>query len=176
MKTLIDTDGKRLEKLADKCHGKKDALISLLQDIQLENNWLSQQVLRGVAEKLNIPLTEVYGVATFFKAFSLKPRGRHIVTACVGTACHVRGAPRLVDELRNILKIAPGETTPDKIFTLETVNCLGACALGPVVVIDGVYHGQATRSKVRMLIEEIRKLETRKRKTNHDKAKKQPSS
>lgn len=164
MKILNNTDGKRIEKLMERYKGRKDVLIALLQDIQSEENWLSGDVLREVAEKLKVPLTDVYGVATFFKAFSLKPRGRHIVTACVGTACHVRGAPRLVDELQKILKIKPGETTRDKIFTLETVNCLGACALGPVVVIDGAYHGHATRSKVQMLIEEIGKQEIKKRK------------
>jgi NADH-quinone oxidoreductase subunit E len=164
MKTLNNTDGKRIEKLLAKYKGRKDILILLLHDIQLEDNWLSPKVLQEVAEKLKVPLIEIYGVASFFKAFSLKPRGRHIVTACVGTACHVRGAPRLVDELQKILEIKPGETTKDKIFTLETVNCLGVCAMGPVVVIDGVYHGQATRSKVRILIEEIKKQKDTKRK------------
>lgn len=163
MKNFSGTNGKRLEKLLERYKGRKDILIALLQDIQSEDNWLSEKVLRQVAEKLKVPLIEVYGVATFFKAFSLKPRGRHIVTACVGTACHVRGAPRLVDELQKILKIMPGETTKDKMFTLETVNCLGACALGPVVVIDGVYHDHATKSKVRMLIEEIKQQKTKKR-------------
>ncbi|MBI4834550.1 MAG: NADH-quinone oxidoreductase subunit NuoE [Planctomycetes bacterium] len=174
--TTKDTNGKLIEKLMARYNGRKDVLISLLQDIQSENNWLSEESIRDVAQKLRLPLTDVYGVATFFKAFSLKPRGKHIVTACLGTACHVRGAPRLVDELQKILGVEPGETTPDKMFTLETVNCLGACALGPVVVIDGVYHGHATKSKVKLLIEEMRKSKQIKKRNEYDKDKKLQSA
>lgn len=150
-------NGKGLGRLIDKYQGKKGCLIPLLQDIQHQNNWLPEDALRTVSRELNIPLRDVYGVATFFKAFSLKPRGKHVVTACLGTACHVRGAPRIVDELQKVLGVKPGETTKDKMFTLETVNCLGACALGPIVVINGVYHGQMTKSKLHLTIEEIRK-------------------
>ncbi len=145
-----------IERLIDRYKGRKGGLIELLQEIQAEENWLPEDALRRVSSELGIPLSGIYGVATFYKAFSLKPRGKHLITACQGTACHVRGAPHIVDDLQDILGIAPGETTPDKLFTLETVNCLGACALGPVVVVDGACHGQMTKSKSKLLIEDIR--------------------
>ena len=153
----LKTNGRSLDSLIEKYRGKKGCLIPLLQDIQSADNWLPEDALRRVSAELDIPLRDVYGVATFFKAFSLKPRGKHLVIACVGTACHVRGAPRVVDELQRILGVRPGETTKDKLFTLETVNCLGACALGPVVVIDGKYHGQMTKNKLAAVIDEVRK-------------------
>lgn len=137
-----------------KKHGeKKDALIPLLQDIQSDLNWLPEDVLKAVAEKLQIPLMDVYGVTSFYRTFSLKPRGKHIITVCVGTACHVRGGQRIVDEIGRRLEIAPGETTQDKNFTLETVNCLGCCALGPIVMIDGEYYGEMTTRKVGPVLE-----------------------
>ena len=132
-------------------------LIGLLQDIQTEHNYLPFDSLVQVSRKLNIPVSRLYSIATFFKAFSLKPRGKHIITVCMGTACHVRKAPRIVDEISRFLKIAPGETTPDRMFTLETVNCLGACALGPVAVIDGTYYGNLTTKKIGTLLKEYRK-------------------
>jgi NADH-quinone oxidoreductase subunit E len=109
---------------------RKELLISLLQDIQAEFNYLPQDVLVRVSQKLDIPLSQVFSVATFFKAFSLKPRGRHLVTVCLGTACHVRGAQRMVDKIERDYALKPGDTTEDLRFTLETVNCLGCCALG----------------------------------------------
>jgi NADH-quinone oxidoreductase subunit E len=105
------------------------------------------------AEVLSIPLSRVYSVATFFKAFSLKPRGRHGIHVCMGTACHVRGAEKVLDRFQTELCACAGETTPDMKFTLETVNCVGACALGPVVVVDGEYEGQVTAEKVKSIIE-----------------------
>lgn len=115
-------------------------LIGILQDIQKELRYLPQDALRHVAERLAVPLPRVYSVATFYQAFSLTPRGRHIVKVCMGTACHVRGAPRVLEELERKLGIGPGETTYDLEYTLLTVNCLGCCALGPVVVVDNTYH------------------------------------
>lgn len=136
-------------------HGtKKEALIPILQDIQSDLNWLPEDVLRSVADKLEVPLMDVFGVASFYRTFSLKPRGKHIITVCVGTACHVRGGQRIVDEIGRVLKIAPGETTPDKNFTLETVNCLGCCAIGPIMVVDGEYYGEMNTRKVAPLLEE----------------------
>lgn len=102
-------------------------------------------------------MVQVYGVATFFKAFSLKPRGKHIVNVCLGTACHVRGAPSVLDEVSRQLGVEPGDTTEDMKFTLETVNCLGACALGPILVVDGEYHGQTGPGKVKKVLNKYRK-------------------
>jgi len=127
-------------------------LVAILQDIQADYNYLPKESLNQISEGLDIPLTQVYSVATFFKAFSLKPRGRHLVNVCLGNACHVRGAGRVIDEIKRELGIESGETTEDLRYTLETVNCVGACALGPVVVIDGSYSGQMTASKVKPLL------------------------
>ncbi|MBU2102302.1 MAG: NAD(P)H-dependent oxidoreductase subunit E [Candidatus Omnitrophica bacterium] len=130
-------------------------LIEVLQDIQSSYNYLPEDVLRSVAEKLEIPPIEVFRVANFYKAFTLKPRGKHLLTVCMGTACHVRGAPKFLDEVLGQLKVKPGETTEDGEFTVETVNCLGACALGPVVVLDGKYYKHMTAGKLRTLIQAI---------------------
>ena len=128
------------ERIIDKYNSDKSALIQILLEIQRQNRWLPQSSLLTVSEKLGIPLSQVYRVATFYKAFSLIPQGRHLFTVCMGTACHVRGSPRLLDRVETVLKIKPGETSKDQKFTLETVNCLGCCALGPVMVVDGDYH------------------------------------
>lgn len=128
-------------------------MVSILQDIQAEYRYLPKETLLQVSEGLNIPSTQVYSVATFFKAFSLKPRGRHMINVCLGTACHVRGAVRILDEIERELGIGRGETTDDLRFTLETVNCVGCCALGPVVIIDGEYSGQMRIDKVKPLLE-----------------------
>ena len=135
----------------------RDSLISILQDIQSEYRYLPESILKLVARKLGLPLIQVYGVATFFKAFSLKPRGKHLVSICLGTACHVRGAPAVLDEVERELCIKPGETSEDMQFTLETVNCLGACALGPIMVVDVEYHGQIVPGKVQAIINRCKK-------------------
>ncbi len=128
-------------------------LVSILQDVQAEYNYLPKKALVQVSQGLNIPLTQVYSVASFFKAFSLKPRGRHLINVCLGTACHVRGAVRILEEIERELGIKPGETTKDLKYTLERVNCVGACALGPIVIVDGNYSGQMKTSKVKPLLE-----------------------
>jgi len=145
----------KIQAFIDKYQGQKRGLIAILQDIQAEYNYLPEESLRFVASALDIPLTDVVGVATFYRAFSLKPRGKHLITVCLGTACHVRGGPRILDEFERQLKIKAGETTADNLFTLEVVNCLGACALGPITVIDGNYHGQM---KVKTVGELLRKF------------------
>jgi NADH-quinone oxidoreductase subunit E len=134
------------------CKGQKTALISLLSDIQDRYHYLPHNTLVLLSEALDIPLSQIYSVATFYNAFSLKPRGAHIVRVCMGTACHVRGAPAILHRLESKLKIVAGETTRDRQVTLETVNCLGACALGPVTVIDGAYSGQMDIAKVDRLL------------------------
>lgn len=131
-----------------KHNNEKRALISILQDIQAEFNYLPREALETVAKSLGVPMIDVIGVATFYRAFSLKPRGRHLVTVCLGTACHVRGGPKILSEFEKKLGVSPGETTKDNQFTLETVACLGCCAIGPVVVADGNYFAHTTIGKV----------------------------
>lgn len=147
----------KVDAIVGRYKASRDSLISILQDIQSEYHYLPEEALRRVASILELPDIQVYGVATFFRAFSLKPRGEHIVTVCLGTACHVRSAPAVLDELKRQLGIEPGDTTDDMNFTLETVNCLGACALGPIVVIDGNYHGEMTPGKVKDILKKRRK-------------------
>lgn len=128
-------------------------LISILQEIQRTRNWLPPEDLKQVIRLLGVPADQVYGIATFYKSFSLKPRGKHLVHVCLGTACHVRGGVRVKEAIERHLDIPAGETTADKKFTLEAVNCLGACALGPVVVVDGDYHGQMNTRKATATLE-----------------------
>jgi len=146
-------DKQKVKSILDSYQGDSSMLVSILQDVHAEYNYLPKEALTQVSQDLDIPLTRVYSVATFFKAFSLKPRGRHIINVCLGTACHVRGAVRIRDEIERELDIKPGETTEDFKFTLETVNCVGACALGPIVIIDGKYSGQMKPDKVKTLLE-----------------------
>ncbi len=136
---------------------KKIDLIQVLHNIQNEYNYLPKDVLEYVSKALHIPLSKIYSIATFYAAFSLVPRGKHLCTVCMGTACHVRGAPAVLSRIEERLNIKSGETTPDNRFTLETVNCLGACALAPIVVIDGEYYGQTTVNKVDKLLEKYAK-------------------
>lgn len=131
-------------------------LLSLLQDIQTEYGYLPEENLKETAETLGMSLIDVYGVATFFKSFSLKPRGRHIVKVCLGTACHVRGANRILEEIERKIGINPGETTEDGELSLETVMCLGCCAIGPVVVMDDKYYGQVTPAKLESILETVK--------------------
>lgn len=149
-------DVAKVDEIVERLGTDRSALMTILQEVQSEYNWLPRETLCRVAERLDLPLIEVFGAATFYRAFSLKPRGKHMVTVCLGTACHVRGAPRVLAELQRILGVPAGDTTEDKKFTLETVNCLGACALGPVVVVDETYHGHMTAKKVGSLIEGVR--------------------
>ena len=148
MKTLI-----AIESILDKWNNESASLISILIDIQSEYNYLPKEALIMVADRLNIPLIQIYSLATFYKVFSLKPRGKHIINVCVGTACYVRGGRRIVERIEKMLNIQVDETTSDKKFTLETVRCLGACALGPIVVVDGDYYGQMNTKKVDLLLQ-----------------------
>ncbi|MCK4496476.1 MAG: NAD(P)H-dependent oxidoreductase subunit E [Candidatus Aminicenantes bacterium] len=145
-----------MENLSEFEANQKD-LIHILHKIQAEYGYIPSQALSSISKHLKISESEIFGVLTFYKAFSLKPRGKHLVTICMGTACHVRGAPMILDELKRQLSIEPGETTEDDLFTLETVNCVGACALGPIVISDGDYHGQMKTREVNKLIKKIKK-------------------
>jgi NADH-quinone oxidoreductase subunit E len=138
----------RADAIIDKYASEPGSLTAVLQDIQAEYNYLPQESLTRISEKMALPLSQVLHVATFYKAFSLEPRGKHLVTVCLGTACHVRGGPRIVDQIERSLNIRAGGTTADRLFTLETVNCVGACALGPMMIVDGQYHGQMAASRV----------------------------
>ncbi len=153
----IDTE--ELDSLIHKYGARGEALIPLLQDIQSLLNWLPEEVIREVAQRLQIPLIDVYGIVTFYRSFSLKPRGKHAITVCLGTACHVRGGQRIVEAISRELGISPGGTTEDLKFSLDTVNCLGCCAIGPIVVIDGEYYGGMTSQKALSLIRRIGKEE-----------------
>ena len=146
-----------VDSILDKWGNNGSSLISILLDIQSKYNYLPKDALIGVSERLHIPLIHVYSVATFYKSFSLKPRGKHLITVCLGTACHVRGAPEVLNEIENQLNVNVGETTPDNNFTLETVRCLGTCAIGPVVTIDGEYYGQMNPKKVHSFLKKYEK-------------------
>ncbi len=137
----------------DEIGAQRQNLIHILQEAQRRFNYLPEAALRRISERLGLPYAEVYGTASFYKAFSLAPRGKHLMQVCMGTACHVRGAQRILEELERRLSIKAGMTTEDRLFTLETVNCLGACALGPIVAVDGEYHGNLTAARVPKLID-----------------------
>jgi NADH-quinone oxidoreductase subunit E len=141
------TGSSKIDKIIAKYQGDAGSLIQVLLEIQRENHWLSKEALEKVSKQLKVPLNRIQHIVTFYKAFSLVPRGRHEVHVCTGTACHVRGAPRLLDSVQDLIGIRPGETDMDLKFSLETVNCLGCCALGPVMVIDGEYHGKMAPAK-----------------------------
>ena len=151
----VDTKeiNENVDKILDSYQRHQGMLVSILQDVQAEFNYLPGDALVRVGEGLDVPLSQVYSVATFFKAFSLQPRGRHQVHVCLGTACHVRGATRILGRIEDELGIKAGETTKDMAYTLESVNCVGACALGPIVVVDGEYAGQMKVDKVKSLFE-----------------------
>jgi NADH-quinone oxidoreductase subunit E len=135
-----------VDRIIDSYQGEASSLIQVLLDIQRENHWLPKDALERVAERLRVPMSRIRHIATFYKAFSLVPKGRHEVHVCMGTACHVRGASRILDKLKDVTGIEPGETDLDLKFSLETVNCLGCCALGPVMVVDGKTHGKLSPS------------------------------
>lgn len=150
---MPDIDIHALDKLIGEFDTEHGGIVALLQDVQATEGYLPRPALERIADRLALPLSQLYGLATFYKAFSLHPKGRHTVTCCLGTACHVRGGQQVVDRLERALGIKAGETTPDMKFTLETVNCLGACALGPLIVVDGQYHGRVSPARVTRLLE-----------------------
>lgn len=134
-------------------------LIEVLQEVQAAAGWISEAAMREISRELGVPLIEVYRVASFYKAFKLRPSGKKVLTMCMGTACHVRGARLLLDQATGQLGVAPGQVTPDGLFSVDRVNCLGACALGPIVSENGSYHDHVTPGKLRKLIDSIRREE-----------------
>lgn len=147
------------DEIIDKYHCDKSALIQILLDIQTKNHWLPKPALMWISERLNIPMTTIRHIASFYKAFSLEPQGRHIVQVCTGTTCYVKGAPRLVDKITKILGIKPGETDPELKFTLKTVQCLGCCALGPVMTVDGKYYSNPPKAELEEIFDNVEKGE-----------------
>ncbi len=149
-----------LEQILEGRHSQPNQLIEVLQDIQEDYGYMSKEAMQIVSQGLGIPIIEVYRVASFYKAFRLKPAGKHVLTMCMGTACHVRGSRLLLDQAAGQLGVKPSEVTPDGLFSVEHVNCLGACALGPIVAENGSYHHHMTPAKVRKLIETLRHQKT----------------
>jgi NADH-quinone oxidoreductase subunit E len=142
------------DRIIERYGAKKEALVQILLDIQKELRWLPKPVLKRTAERLGVTLTQIYNVVTFYKHFSLVPQGRHQMSVCLGTACHVRGANQLLDRVTKTLRVAPGETTEDEKFSLHTVNCVGCCALGPVMVVDGEYISNPNTQELEKLAEQ----------------------
>jgi NADH-quinone oxidoreductase subunit E len=153
----VNIEPEKVKSFINKYSCDKNALITILQDVQSEYNYLPRNALIIVSQTLKVPLIDIISVATFYSAFSLEPRGKHRVTVCMGTACHVRGGPKILEEFERRLKIEAGHTTEDRKFTLETVACLGCCAIGPVVVVDNNYHAQTTIRKVLPILKEYKK-------------------
>jgi len=142
-----------VKKAVGRYESDPDMLIQVLLDLQSMFGWLSRELLSEVSQQLDVPITRVYHISSYYKAFSLVPRGRHIAKVCMGTACQVRGAPQLLSVISATLGMKPGETSEDMKFTLETVNCLGCCAMGPVVAVDGEYHSKPSTSDLKRLFE-----------------------
>ena len=147
MKTM-KTIEKTVKDIIKKYDGDKTAMIAILQDVQEELRYLPKEALSSISKKMEVPLTRIYEIATFYNAFSLKPRGKYLVEICLGTACHVQGGANLLDRLERDLAIPSGETTPDKMFTLEEVRCLGCCSLAPVVRIGADVHPYLTQDGI----------------------------
>lgn len=144
-----------IDNIIDSYGSNQDSLIQILLEAQTECRWLPQSALVRVSEKLEIPLNHIYNITTFYKHFSLLPQGRHTISVCLGTACHVRGATRLLDRVIDCLGIWPGQTTPDEKFTLTTVNCLGCCALGPAMVFAGEYISNPSIRQIKELMASV---------------------
>ncbi len=144
----------QVEKIVDKYRTEEIDLVAILHEINSSMRYLPKEALEVVSEELSIPLSRLYGMASFYRGFNLEPRGEHEIHVCLGTACHVRGGARILDRLSEKLGVGPGETTADQKFTLNRVNCVGACALGPLVVVDQRYHGRLDPLKAERLMEE----------------------
>jgi NADH-quinone oxidoreductase subunit E len=146
----------RIDEIIDSYGADRVSTLAILQDLQVEYNYLPREALEQTATRLDMPLGEVYRMATFFRAFSLEPRGEHTIKVCMGTACHVRGSGQILERFEKELQIKAGETTPDAKFSLEVVMCLGACALGPVIVVDEETVGEMTADKARQIVAKIK--------------------
>jgi NADH-quinone oxidoreductase subunit E len=146
----------KIDSIIEQYEARESALLAILQDVQAEEKYLPKEALEYVSQKMQIPLVQVFRLATFYNALSLKPRGRHKIDVCLGTACHVRGGGKILDKVERDLGISVGDTTKDKRFTLESVHCVGCCSLGPVAVIDGEVFGRLAQDKVPALLKEFK--------------------
>ncbi len=151
---MAEIDMRKVDEIIDRYKGEEGVLIQLLLDLQSEFNWISPEAIAQISEQMRIPKSQIYRIASFYKAMNLKPVGRHIIQVCLGTACQVRGAPKILDRIEENLKIKEGATTSDMRFSLKRVNCLGCCAMGPVIVVDGIYHGKITPLMVENILEQ----------------------
>ena len=154
---------KAIDRILKRYDYEHSSIIAILQDLQDEENYLPEKDLEHISERLSMPLARIYRIASFYNAFSLTPRGKQLINVCLGTACHVRGAAKVLDRIKMDLGIDVGEMTKNRLFSLETVNCLGACAMGPIVVVGNDYHGQMTPAKVKSTIRKYRKKPPRKK-------------
>lgn len=158
--SLDKKKNKSLEKIIDEFQGKPGEVISVLEDIQEREGYLPREILEQVSEKMKVPLSQLFSMATFYSAFSLKPRGKHTLYVCLGTACHVRGGARIIKGLSKQLEIKPGDTTEDKNFTLETLRCIGCCSLAPVIKVDNDdVYGYNTVDKIRGIVDKYKEEE-----------------
>ncbi len=149
-------ENSEIDRIIKRYGGKRSSILAILQDIQAKDKYLPKEILEQVSQKMQIPMTDIFRLATFYNALSIKPRGRHTIDVCLGTACHVRGGNKLVDKLKRDLKVEVGETTKDRRFTLESVRCVGCCSLGPVAVVDGNVYGRLTQEKLPSLLKEFK--------------------
>lgn len=144
----------KIDQIIDQHQCEESALIQILLDIQTELHWLPKEALTQVSERLKVPLNRIRHITTFYKAFSLVPKGKHELHVCMGTACHVRGAQRVLDRVQDLTGISPGETDAELNYSLDTVNCLGCCALGPVLEVDGKHHGNIAPDEIGAILDE----------------------
>ena len=149
-------DNDRIDQIIDKHQGEASSLIQVLLEIQKENRWLPKEVLRKVSKRLKVPLNRIQHIITFYKAFSVVPKGRHEIHVCTGTACHVRGASRVLESVQDVTGLRPGLTDEELKFSLETVGCVGCCALGPVMVVDKDYHGKMEPAKTEAVLKDYK--------------------
>ncbi|HSH70092.1 MAG TPA: NAD(P)H-dependent oxidoreductase subunit E [Deferrisomatales bacterium] len=148
-------DNEQIDQIIDKFEAKPGSLIMILMDIQHHHRWLPKEALERVSERLDVPLGKVHQIASFYKTFSLVPKGRHEIHVCTGTSCHLRGAQKVLDAVEELAGIRPGETDTQSKFSVETVNCVGACALGPVMQVDGAYHGRMVPEKTADVLKSV---------------------
>lgn len=156
MNVESNIDVKKAIEIINKYPNEKRYTLAILQDVQKEFGFIQSEIMGVVSEYLSLPLSDIYSIATFYKALSLKAKGKNIIKVCNGTACHIRGSNKLMEEVTELLNISPGETTEDGLFSIEIVNCLGACALAPVMVINGKYYGSMTKEKAKTIIDEYK--------------------